>query len=469
MEIDPTSRGVIVAPAGHGKTHLVATRIARAAPEERLLVLTHTNVAVRALRKRLTSKPRAAVRIETLDALALRIATAFPTASGVPQEITGGNADWEGVVRPGAVQALQSPAILRAFTQSYTSAIVDEFQDCTNTQNALIRVISERIPTVVLGDPMQSVYQFKSSEFLDWSTRVEGHRVLGSLDIPWRWQANTGLGRWILMSRNHLSQGQPITIGGTTAASVFDLEKPIQQAGLSSLLRKLSGTTAVISGDSANTSRLRDIARGNRWSNCEVFETAAPKELAALAEAHETGTTAGQALALITFTKACMSKTGKVSGAATCEKNLKQSGTVGRSKSVVAGTLRQFLSAPSGVAAQSVLAAYEADEVTYTYRPNLLRLAYRIYKHVGENDCGDFQESLREVLEARKHVDEAANGPVVGTPLRLKGLEFDNAVIVDSHDFETAEQLYVAISRASNQIIFAIEEGQHPGRHITRA
>lgn len=468
MEIDRTSRGTIVAPAGHGKTHTIATRISEADPDERLLVLTHTNVAVRALRKRLITKPSATVRIETIDALALRIAMAFPMTSAVLRDAGGKGPDWEKAVRPGALKALQSPAICDAFTRSYTSVIVDEFQDCTKAQAALVLELAEHLPTVVLGDPLQSIYQFKAAEFLDWEARTSGHPALGTLEVPWRWRASPHLGDWILTSRMALTSGKAITIGRGTAAEVWELNKPVSQAGLSSVLQGLVGSTAVISGHSAKPNRLRDIARGNRWSRCEVFETAAPGELAVLGAAHSAGTGTEQALALLTFAKACMSKVGAVSSEATCEKNLRQSQSVGRSVSALAVAIRHFLAEPSGLTAKAVLACLAGDPITHTFRPNLLRLAYRVYDRLGERGCEEFELTRAEVLEARKHTNEAPFGPSVGTSLRLKGLEFDNVVIVDPDGFSTIEQLYVAISRPSRRIVFAMEPGQHWGSHIAR-
>ncbi len=83
--------------------------------------------------------------------------------------------------------------------------IVDEFQDCTHLQSAFVLALAEHLPTVVLGDPLQSVYQFKPEETLDWTTRTEGHPTLGSLEFPWRWQTNMALGEWILASRTALT------------------------------------------------------------------------------------------------------------------------------------------------------------------------------------------------------------------------------------------------------------------------
>ncbi len=47
------SRGTVVAPAGCGKTHLIADALSRHTGTKPILVLTHTNAGVAALRGRL--------------------------------------------------------------------------------------------------------------------------------------------------------------------------------------------------------------------------------------------------------------------------------------------------------------------------------------------------------------------------------------------------------------------------------
>lgn len=457
MELNRTSRGVIVAPAGHGKTHLVAARVKKAESDERLLVLTHTNVAVRALRKSIGTEARATVRIETLDALSLRVAAAFPQKSGVTIGSGEHDTDWENCIRPGAISVLENSAIRQAFTDSYTGIIVDEFQDCTAQQIALIGLLSKDIATVVLGDPMQSVFQFVPNEVIDWNLRTSGHPYLGELKVPWRWKKNPQLGQWILASRKLLADDKPVSITETSPIEICSIRTPVEQGGISKLLQSLEGKTAVISGESRNPNRVIGIAKGNRWGRCEVFETASPVELFTLAQAHQDDTTVAQTLAIIAFAKKCMTHVSKVSGLASCLRNLEKSGTVGRSKSEIAQKLTQFLEAPSGRSAAAILGSLRNDKKTHIFRPTLLRLAVRTYSILAATNCVGFAGSLSEVLQERKYVNEHPRGPVVGTPLRMKGLEFDNVVITDPHCFTSVEQLYVAISRPSCRIIFVEE------------
>ena len=73
-------RGAIVAPAGHGKTELIAKM---AALGKRTLVLTHTNAGIQAIRARLKymRTPRSAVVVDTIAGWCLRYAHAFSPAS----------------------------------------------------------------------------------------------------------------------------------------------------------------------------------------------------------------------------------------------------------------------------------------------------------------------------------------------------------------------------------------------------
>src|SRR5712671_3725162 len=78
------NRGLVTAPAGCGKTELIARTIARHKGPKPILVLTHTNAGVAALRGRLN---RAAIsaknyRLATIDGWAMRLISTFPKRSG---------------------------------------------------------------------------------------------------------------------------------------------------------------------------------------------------------------------------------------------------------------------------------------------------------------------------------------------------------------------------------------------------
>lgn len=77
-------RGTVTAPAGCGKTHLIAQAISRHGDKKPILVLTHTNAGVAALRGRLEKAgvPAKAYRLSTIDGWAMRLIATFPKRSG---------------------------------------------------------------------------------------------------------------------------------------------------------------------------------------------------------------------------------------------------------------------------------------------------------------------------------------------------------------------------------------------------
>ena len=81
LEIDC---GLVVSPAGCGKTHLIFDAITRNSDPKPILVLTHTNAGVAALRGRLNRagvKP-STYRLSTIDGWAIRIISTFPARAG---------------------------------------------------------------------------------------------------------------------------------------------------------------------------------------------------------------------------------------------------------------------------------------------------------------------------------------------------------------------------------------------------
>ena len=66
-------------------------------------------------------------------------------------------------------------------------------------------------------------------------------------------------------------------------------------------------------------------------------------------------------------------------------------------------------------------------------------------------------ESVGAVLEQRNHAAVAEQyGVVVGSTLRLKGLEFDTVVVLDANEITSCRHLYVALSRATRRLIVAV-------------
>ena len=153
-EIDLLSirRGTVTAPAGCGKTHLIAESLTRHGDGKKpILILTHTNAGVAALRGRLDRagvRPLA-YRLLTIDGWAMRLVSMFPQRAAHDQsllDLTNPATDYPNI-RVAAARLLKAGHINDVLSASYARLIVDEYQDCSVRQHALVGFASNSLPT----------------------------------------------------------------------------------------------------------------------------------------------------------------------------------------------------------------------------------------------------------------------------------------------------------------------------------
>ena len=120
--------------------------------------------------------------------------------------------EWNAVYE-GALRVLKAHAVQRVVRATYSRVLVDEYQDCTAPQHAVIVALANHLPTCVLGDPLQGIFSFAGGT-LRWTSDVEGvFPRLGTLTEPWRWKGkNEPLGKWLLDLRRPLADGERIDL-----------------------------------------------------------------------------------------------------------------------------------------------------------------------------------------------------------------------------------------------------------------
>lgn len=132
-------RGLVVAPAGCGKTHLLSCTVL-AGGGGRVLVLTHTRAGVAVIRNRLAGARNAC--IATLDNWAAWLAVSFPGMSGYVPTFTA--RDYR-AAREAAVALLAVPAIRGLVASTWDLVLVDEYQDCNSLQHRLVLALTEAV------------------------------------------------------------------------------------------------------------------------------------------------------------------------------------------------------------------------------------------------------------------------------------------------------------------------------------
>lgn len=448
LDLSTIGTGSIVAPAGHGKTYTIGRTVVEH-PELSILVLTHTHAGIAALRNQIGSRPIRQLRMETIASFALKIARAFPTRAGWTET---DEIDLERA-HLGALNALESPTVLRVVAESFDLLIVDEYQDCSIVQASIIDALSAQLTTVVVGDPLQGIYDFGSQPIAQWDGSSALLPLITTLTTPHRWaRTNPRLGEWLSTGRHSLEDGEYPTIDHSIV-DVVQLQRSPMEGGLSQFLDP-SRSTAIITPNSAAVSPMLRIARSYQ-GRVHVAEAADFTDLRHAARIFDDVDLAGGLVALIDL--AASAKTAIVNGPIrTLRDNLRSRGLPSRSNHSAVIAARIHLETGTAASAAVFLRAV-LGYGKFTYRPELPALMLRGLAMNSLQPEKALYDCVEAVLEQRTHSKTtAAPRTVVGSTLRLKGLEFDTVIVLDPKDIGPSKHLYVALTRATRRLIIAL-------------
>lgn len=437
-------RGAIVAPAGHGKTELIART---AALGQRTLILTHTHAGVHALRARLKKlgvAHRACV-VDTIATWASRYAGAFPKKGQPPKGIPN-NAEWSQVYRGGKV-VLSVSGVRKVVDASYDRILIDEYQDCDALQHALATTMADILPTIVFGDPMQGIFEFTGSS-VRWSSDVfPVFPFVASLEEPMRWRdCNVQLGAWIAQIRGQLERGEQIDLA-QGPATLVQCNDAYEMGALFDGFEERQGSVAAIHCRRGACDQLAKASKGAY----QAIEEIGAKRLQQFASEWDDAASPSAKVAAL---KSLVSDTTTV-------KKLEDGGADGEEDTATGERARTALVALGASGNPSDAIKY-IEEVrrhsrARTFRGELLKDATRALREI---DAGRFDYLRDSSTAVRQRVSTAgreAQKRMVSTPLLLKGLEFDHVIIPDAAHFmkestAAAKLFYVAISRARTSL-----------------
>lgn len=451
------SRGAVTAPAGCGKTHLVADAVTRHGEGKPILVLTHTNSGVSALRSRLerASTPASCYRIATIDGWAMRLISLFPKRSVLDPAILklSNPAKHYPAIRIAAVELLKAGHISDVISASYARLIVDEYQDCSLAQHAIAGYLSLVLPTCVLGDPLQAIFGF-SGPLVDWDKHVCSHFLpAGKLEIPWRWK-NAGqeaFGYWLLDARKRLLEGQSIDLVGAPANV-----KWVQLDGTEDYVRRLkacrvapkspSGTVLII-GDSTNPKGQREFA--SQTPGATAVESVDLKDLVTFARNFDL-TSTETLRSVVEFAENVMTNVGGTDLLRRVASH--QKGTARTPPTEAESAALRFQAAPSNTRAIEVLVEIGRQAGVRAHRPTVLRACIKTLKTCKDHDRTALHDAAIRTREQYRMLGRTLPKRAVGSTLLLKGLEAEVAVVLNPSALDRAN-LYVAMTRGSETLI----------------
>jgi hypothetical protein len=441
----------VTLPAGAGKTELIAAAAAEVAKQGGTsLVLTHTHAGVDALRRRMKKFEVASdqVVVRTIDSWSYDLIAHFPKLAGLAVPAAPA---WSKVAdyHRAAARAVGAKAVGRMLKVSYANLFIDEYQDCLAAQHELALALAAVLPTAVLGDPLQSLFNFSTNQPVDWGSDVlPNFPAVEVAHRPRRWDPNRqDLGAWLVAIRDNLRGGLPIDL---TSAPVRWVQRRDLRTYVNICYTVLSnhGTIAVLGQfrpDCVN-------AAGSLGGSYSVMEAIDEKVPVTLAAKIDTKGGAEVAQAILKFAVDCSSGIPNYISAAK-RKRLGE----GKSFTTKSEDLRpaydavvQIRNAPTPSTVRTALDLLsKLPGVTIHCREAWNEIARSVATAV--TDGCTVSEALQRTRNHTRVVGRRATARVVSRPLLVKGLEYDHVIILSPENY-SAQELYVALTRGSESV-----------------
>lgn len=451
-------RGHVSAPAGCGKTELIALVLAAPAVKP-TLVLTHTTAGVAALRQRLIRMqiPASRYRLNTIAGWALSIVSMFPERAGYAHNPLLAP-DYR-MVQSAVAALCNSGHIQREIEATYGRLLVDEYQDCSVSQHAIVCGIANAIPTVVFGDPMQAIFDF-AEQLPNWQIDVEtAFPKIGRLTTPWRWNkvGTQVLGAWLMTARQALAAQQQIDLRTCPGFVVWhqmpgDVNLAVtEQIRIQyDISRRFPDESILIIGDSARPeSRHTYASRAHGVSVVERVDF--PDVVSAATQMH--GQTGAPLLgSCIRFLILVMTNVyGDKLQARVDSIMAKRHRTPATVQELAAIELNAGGGYPQAIAFLKCMAA---DKDRRIYRHSAFDMMIEALEDASTGRTS-ITESVANLRERQRHAGRNVPAKAVGSTLLLKGLEAKHAIILDAdrpNGGMSAKHLYVALTRGARSV-----------------
>lgn len=467
---------VLIAPAGHGKTHSIASCIKLCPDESVQLILTHTHAGISSIKAKLKKSgvPDNKYVVQTISGFSQMLVAAFYGLNRL--NLKQGDSGYFSAVIEKSKELVTLQSVMKVLKSSFNGLFVDEYQDCNRAQHTLIMGLSTLYPTHLLGDPLQGIYDFDGDR-VDMNKDLVGWTVFDILLIPWRWRLagnSSKLGDKILAYRKDLLTPENCFTLEDDNSSHFHVKILSHSAHdyytkVGKFLRNLQGesilvivpsymdmSTGIFHGKISERAHLRkQLYIHHEYQLLEAIDDksfyAVSKQIdetiADIKRARKKYKRLFDILVLIQFNKTDVSawiddKNNRVKQRRTPNDVLSQQ---------LQKLCDAIIASPTFTGIYALLLFFKKSLKMSEKRPELysaivksLVLCSENGKSVYSNMC-DLKNKMR--VSGRK-----VEGKYIGTTLLTKGLEFEKVVILEANHFTDKRNFYVAISRACQDL-----------------
>ena len=462
------SKGYVIAPAGYGKTHLIALAVKEAS--NRQLILTHTFAGVNSIKAKmnLLGVPSSRYQVDTIASWSLRLCLAFPKTSGWSIE-NPSSKEWNNLYE--SCRGLLAKAfILDVVCSTYKGVYVDEYQDCSKLQHSLVTALAGFLPCRILGDPLQAIFDF-ADEPVDWEKSVyPDFTHLGNLQTPWRWH-KTGaheLGEWLKEARKALEAGHKVDLTGALPKGVSrvsvdlnDFTNPKRLSLFYGFLKYDATVIAIYAGDQQSKNKSHKLAQSlaGKFSSIEEVEG---KVLFTFFKNIQSAKILNKGFLLVLeFAKKCFTGVDATLVAGTRRGEIAKQ-TMATKYPLILDAANCYLTDPSSKNLMTFFCLLKDNPKTRTYRRDLLNRFLNVLRmHINDGASTLLETAHAYQKEFRHSRRPVRHTKLIGTTLLVKGLEYDHAVILDAESMGMKE-LYVAMTRGSKSLTIITNKGSLP-------
>ncbi|ODM84093.1 hypothetical protein A6452_14950 [Bradyrhizobium elkanii] len=386
----------------------------------------------------------------------MRLISMFPKRSGhdpAVLELANPAADYP-AVRNAVVRLLNEQHLNEVLEATYDRLFVDEYQDCSQVQHAMVVSLADPLRCCVLGDPMQAIFGFKGNALVDWESDVlTNFGDAGELKTPWRW-INAGekvFGQWLLGVRKTLLARGSVDLASAPKNVIhMALDGADDHAlRLKACLTKAPTTdgAVLIIADSTKPAEQRRFAR--LTPGAVAAESVDLRDLVDFARGFDLK--ASNALyRLVQFASQVMVNVGPDDLLARVSSL--QSGKARKEPTEAEQAALAFAGKPSYAGASALLAAIGRDAGVRAHRPPVLRGCHKMFQLCGSADGPSIYDAAVQVREQSRLMGRPLAKRTVGSTLLLKGLEAEVAVILKPEVMDR-NHLYVAMTRGSRVLV----------------
>lgn len=477
------NRGLLIAPAGHGKTTAIADCLLQCPDNECQLVLTHTHAGIASLRSKFRKKNISSKKyqLETITGFAQRYVLSILGSSVLPDEE---DKEYFGMAVEKCRSLLESKIIQSIIKISYDGVFVDEYQDCTIDQHHMVLGIARNLPLHLFGDPLQGIFSFENKPLVDIENDLRMFKRFDLLDYPWRWhETNPELGQYIFNIRKQLEAGRSIYLNSSSVKGVSIVlctsDENEKYKHLKTIISNLKSSNILILFPSYKSYKNNKVyQRGLTYDRIKLKQRIDFANKFSIIDAIDSREYYKCASAIDAYIEQCQksNRSKKVARLydllSYLHLNISEiKNWIDRDHNRFVQRTKKNVSLSMQLIDCFLLFVSDVNLANLRKLINLIvrlpkikyyhRELYQTIDHCFEladinNIC--MKEAMRLYKARLRHQGRKIDGCGIGTTLLTKGLEFDTVILWDTHRFEDAKNFYVAISRACKQLIIMTEK-----------